>query len=162
VPALHAVQVTLDTAVLRKLLSAAATDPRIRYVAPVGPLRHTANLPSDPLLQTVDPVTAQPFEWQFAKAHLEHALELTPGDASIGAGVVDTGADVAPDLAGKVDGLYDVVLDGTMPSPSTSGNDDYGHGTAVASLIAASAGDGFGMAGFGGAAHVVGIHAGSH
>jgi len=161
VPALHAVQVTLDAEELRNLLAAAAADPRIRYVSPVGPLRHTANLPSDPLLQTVDPVTAQPFEWQFAKANLEHALELTPGDARIEVGVIDTGVDVVPDLAGKVDGLYDVVLDSTMPSPSATGNDDYGHGTAVASLIAASAGDGFGMAGFGGAARVVGVHAGT-
>src|SRR4051794_35129187 len=32
----------------------------------------------------------------------------------------------------------------------------------VASLIAAASGDGFGMAGFGGAAHVVGVHAGAH
>ena len=44
---------------------------------------------------------------------------------------------------------------------SPAGNDDYGHGTAVASLIAAASGDGFGMAGFGGAAHVVGVHAGT-
>ena len=162
VPALHAVQVTVDGEALQKLLSATQNDPRVRYVSPIGRMRHTLNLPSDPLLQTVDPVTALPFEWQFARANLEHALELTPGDARIKVGVIDTGVDVVPDLAGKVDGLYDVVLDGTVPPPSASGNDDYGHGTAVASLIGASAGDGFGMAGFGGDAHVVGIHAGAH
>jgi subtilisin family serine protease len=33
-----------------------------------------------------------------------------------------------------------------------------GHGTAVASLIAANVGDGFGMAGFGGASHLITIH----
>ena len=70
--------------------------------------------------------------------------------------VVDTGVDDVPDLAGKIDGLYDVTAHGTQLSASTAGNDDYGHGTAVASLIA---GNGFGMAGFGGAAHVIGIHA---
>jgi hypothetical protein len=62
---------------------------------------------------------------------------------------------------GKVDGLYDVSF-GAQASPSPDGNDDYAHGTAVASLIAAASGDGFGMAGFGGAAHVVGVHAGTH
>ena len=39
-------------------------------------------------------------------------------------------------------------------------NDDYGHGTAVGSLIAANIDDGIGMAGFGGDTHVIGIHAG--
>ena len=162
VPALHAIRVTVDGEELRKLHAAAATDPRIRYVSRVRPMRHTLNLPSDPLLQKVDPATALPFEWQFAKSNLEHALELTPGDARIKVGVIDTGVDIVPDLADKVDGLYDVGSDGTVPSPSSSSNDDYGHGTAVASLIAAASGDGFGMAGFGGAAHIVGVHAGSH
>ncbi|MFL6067072.1 MAG: S8 family peptidase [Gaiellaceae bacterium] len=37
--------------------------------------------------------------------------------------------------------------------------DDYGHGTAVASLIAANVDDGFGMAGFGGATHVLAFRA---
>jgi subtilisin family serine protease len=39
------------------------------------------------------------------------------------------------------------------------GNDFAGHGTAVASLIAANVDDGFGMAGFGGASHVIAIRA---
>jgi len=120
------------------------------------------NLPSDPLVHTVDPKTDLPFEWEFASAHLEGALDLTAGDPRIQVGVIDTGVDNVPDLAGKIDGLYDVTTHGTPPSPSTAGNDDYGHGTAVASLIAATTGDGFGMAGFGGAAHVIGIHADDH
>jgi subtilisin family serine protease len=162
VPALHAAVVTVEEEQLHELLAAAPTDPRVRYVSPPGPIRHVANLPSDPLLQSVDPKTRLPFEWQFASSHLERALDLTPGSAKIQVGVIDTGVDVVPDLAGKIDALYDVVLDGAPLSPSASGNDDYGHGTAVASLIAASTGDGFGMAGFGGAAHIVGVHAGSH
>ncbi len=161
VPALHAAIVTVDETELHALLASAPTDPRVRYVSPPGPTRRVQNLPSDPLLQTVDPVTALPFEWQFARANLEQALELTPGDARIKVGVVDTGVDIVPDLKGKVDALYDVNIFGTRPSPSRAGNDDYGHGTAVASLIAAASGDGFGMAGFGGAAHVIGLHAGA-
>ena len=66
--------------------------------------------------------------------------------------MIDSGVADIPDLAGKIDGrwsfingLEPVVLDG----------DGTGHGTAVASLIAATADDGFGMAGFGGATHVI-------
>src|SRR5262249_21240432 len=74
---------------------------------------------------------------------------------------IDTGVDYVPDLAGKIDALYDVTARGTVKrSRSTVGNDDVGHGTAVASLIAANVGDGFGMTGFGGAVHVIGVHAG--
>ena len=119
------------------------------------------DLPSDPLVQNVDPKTKLPYEWQFASANLGSALDLTAGDPRIQVGVVDTGVDAVPDLAGKIDALYDVTAQGTKRSASTAGNDDYGHGTAVASLIAAGVGDGFGMAGFGGAAHVIGIHADS-
>ena len=160
-PALHAAEVTVDDTQLHELLASAPSDPRVRYVSPPGPLRHVLNLPSDPLLQSVDPNTSLPYEWQFASAHLERALDLTPGDAKIQVGVIDTGVDVVPDLEGKIDALYDVDSFGAQPSGSPRGNDDFGHGTAVASLIAAASGDDFGMAGFGGAAHVVGVHAGA-
>src|SRR5690349_10460223 len=92
---------------------------------------------------------------------LHALLAAAPTDPRIQVGVVDTGVDAVPDLAGKIDGLYQVTPRGTWRSGSTSGNDDYGHGTAVASLIAAGNSDGFGMAGFGGAAHVIGIQAGN-
>ena len=163
VPALHAAVVTVEETQLQSLLASAPADPRVRYVSPPGPSRHVLNLPSDPLLQSVDPKTHAAVRVAVRDvAHLEQALDLTPGDANVKVGVIDTGVDIVPDLRGKVDGLYDVNLSGTQPSPSSGGNDDYGHGTAVASLIGAAAGDGFGMAGFGGAAHVIGIHAGTH
>ena len=158
-PALRAARVHVDAAQLHALLAHATGDRRLRYVSPVGPLRHVSNMPNDPLVQNVDPTTKLPFEWQFASANVGGALDLTAGDPRIQVGVVDSGVDAVPDLAGKIDGLYDVTAHGTQRSSSTAGNDDYGHGTAVASLIAANDGDGFGMAGFGGAAHVIGIHA---
>ena len=89
-------------------------------------------------------------------------LDFTPGDPSVVVGVIDTGVAQAPDLAGKIDGLWSVALNGTLTSePVTVGNDDVGHGTAVASLIAANVDDGFGMAGFGGATHLIAVRAGS-
>jgi subtilisin family serine protease len=159
-PALRAARVHVDDAELHALLAHAPGDRRVRYVSAVGPPRRVLNLPSDPLVQNMDPKTTLPYEWQFAAANLGGALDLTAGNPRIQVGVVDTGVDFVPDLAGKIDGLYDVTGRGTQRSTSTAGNDDYGHGTAVASLIAAVDGDGFGMAGFGGDAHVIGIHAG--
>ncbi len=158
-PALRAARVHVDAAQLHALLAHATGDRRIRYVSPVGPPRHVSNIANDPFVQSVDAKTKLPYEWQFASANLGGALDLTAGDPRIQVGVIDTGVDAVPDLAGKIDGLYDVTAHGTQRSASTVGNDDYGHGTAVASLIAANDGDGFGMAGFGGAAHVIGIHA---
>jgi subtilisin family serine protease len=155
-PALRAARVHVDATQLHALLAHATADRRLRYVSPLGAPRHVSDLPNDPLVQTVDPKTKLPYEWQFASANLAGALALTAGDPRIQVGIIDTGIDAVPDLAGKIDGLYDVTEHGTQLSPSTAGNDDYGHGTAVASLIAAN---GFGMAGFGGAAHVIGIHA---
>ena len=157
--ALRATKVHVEAAELHGLLARAPRDRRVGHVSPVPPLRRLSSIPSDPLVQNVDPKTKLPYEWQFASAHLGGALDLTVGDPRIQVGVVDTGVDAVPDLAGKIDGLYDVTANGTQRSASAVGNDDYGHGTAVASLIAAGDGDGFGMAGFGGAAHVIGIHA---
>jgi subtilisin family serine protease len=158
-PALRAARVRVDAGQLRAFLAHATGDRRLRYVSPVGPPRRASSMPNDPLVESVDPKTKRPYEWQFASTNLGGALDLTAGDPRIQVGVIDTGVDAVPDLAGKIDGLYDVTANGMQLSASAAGNDDYGHGTAVASLIAANDGDGFGMTGFGGAAHVIGVHA---
>ncbi len=110
--------------------------------------------PNDPMLSTIDSSTGLPYEWQFAAANVGLALELSPGSPSIRVGVIDTGAADVPDLAGKVDDRWTVSQDGKLKH-DRGGNDTAGHGTAVSSLIAANVGDGFGMAGFGGATHLV-------
>ena len=155
-PALRAARVHVDAAQLQALLAHGTVDRRLRYVSPLGPPRGVSDVSNVPLVESVDPKTSLPYEWQFASANLAGALAVTAGDPRIQVGVIDTGVDAVPDLAGKIDGLYDVTAHGMQLSASSAGNDDYGHGTAVASLIAAN---GFGMAGFGGAAHVIGIHA---
>jgi len=163
IPALRAVEVSVDRAVLRRLLAVAPGERRIRYVSPDRAKRRVLELPDDPLLQTIDPLTAWPYEWQFAAARVDRALEFTPGDARVVVGIIDTGVTAVPDLAGKIDGLWSVAPNGRVTADSLAdGNDDIGHGTAVASLIAANVDDGFGMAGFGGAAHVIAVHAGDH
>src|SRR5262245_26093069 len=148
IPALRAVEVSVDRAVLRRLLAVAPGERRIRYVSPDRAKRRVLELPDDPLLQTIDPLTAWPYEWQFAAARVDRALEFTPGDARVVVGIIDTGVTAVPDLAGKIDGLWRVAPNGKVTADSlANGNDDIGHGTAVASLIAANVDDGFGMAG---------------
>ena len=73
--------------------------------------------------------------------------------------MIDTGVDDVPDLKGKIDSIW-TVSGTTVSQAPPEGNDEYGHGTAVASLIAANVDDQFGMAGFGGATHVIAVRAG--
>jgi subtilisin family serine protease len=111
------------------------------YAAPSAP----------PLLTTTDPATQLPYEWQFDAADVAPALALSPGSPSVVVGTIDSGAASVPDLAGKVDSRWTVSPRGKV-TREASGTDYLGHGTAVASLIAAN---GFGMAGFGGATHII-------
>jgi subtilisin family serine protease len=160
IPELRAVMARVDKPQLRRLAAAATVDPRIRYLSPLGPRRRALAVPNDPLLSALDPRSNLPFEWQFAAAHVDRALDFSAGSPSIVVGVIDTGLADIPDLAGKVDSRWAFSTDGQLtPLRSFAGNDTSGHGTAVASVIAANVGDGFGMAGFGGAAHVISFKA---
>jgi subtilisin family serine protease len=117
----------------------------------VSPAAHAAPVPHPPLVDEIDPGTTLPYEWQFAAADVPAALDLTPGSASVVVGTIDSGAAEIPDLAGKVDSYWSVSAKGKV-SRTVHGVDFVGHGSAVASLIA---GNGYGMAGFGGATHVI-------
>ena len=153
IPELHAAEVSVDPTQLRSLLASAPGDRRLRYVSPVGPSRSILGPPNDPLLWTADPVLGIPYEWQFGAAGMDRALELSPGSPAIVVGTIDSGVARVPDLAGKIDGRWSFV-NGLEPV-ATDIDDGTGHGTAVASLIAANGDDGFGMAGFGGASHLI-------
>jgi subtilisin family serine protease len=154
-PALHAAEVSVDAAQLHALLANAPTDPRIRYVSPVGPSRRILGAPNDSLLRTMNPNTSLPYEWQFDASGVDRALELSPGSSAIVVGTIDSGVADIPDLTGKIDGRWFFAGGAPTADVPEGGFDTAGHGTAVASLIAANVNDGFGMAGFGGAAHVI-------
>jgi subtilisin family serine protease len=153
-PELHAAVIVVN----HSLVANVSGDARIRYLTPLGPKRHLTAMPNDPLLSSIDPGTGLPYEWQFARSHVDRALELSPGSPTIVVGTIDTGVADVPDLAGKVDARWTVAQDGTL-TRDAGGNDVVGHGTAVASLIAANVDDGFGMAGFGGATHLIAVRA---
>ena len=147
-----------EVAVTRSLLANAMRDRRIRYLSPLGSQRHLTAAPSDPFVSALDPLTHLPLEWQFAAAHVDQALEISPGSPSILVGTIDSGAADVPDLAGKVDERWTVSRQGKLTRDRYA-SDLFGHGTAVASLIAANVDDGFGMAGFGGATHLIAVRA---
>lgn len=143
--------------VTRSLLEGAPGDHRIRYLSPLGQSRSLMAMPDDPMLSAASP-NGSPYEWQFESAHVDRALDYTQGSPSILVGTIDTGTADVPDLTGKVDQRWTVSAKGKV-ARELHPFDVVGHGTAVASLIAANVGDGFGMAGFGGASHLVVVHA---
>jgi serine protease len=159
-PELRAVEVTVTRGQLRALLARAPRDAAIRYVSPLGPTRRAQAVPNDPLLTEIDPKSGLPFEWQFTAAHADRALDYSRGSFSVVVGTIDTGAADVPDLEGKVDGRWNVGADGSVTEAPPGGNDTQGHGTAIASLIAANVDDGYGMAGFGGDSHIVAMRVG--
>lgn len=90
--------------------------------------------PADPLFgrQWGATLTGAPIAWA-----------VTKGSPSTVVAVLDTGVDPSqPDLQGALLPGYDFVDDDADPS------DDQGHGTAVAGVVAARAGNGLGGAGF--------------
>lgn len=91
------------------------------------------------------------YEWQYYATGMDRvpARVLTAAQ-HVTIAVLDTGADLSsPDLAGKIAGAYDVTNGGRDV------RDTSGHGTFVASLAGAAAGNGIGMAGFGGDARLL-------
>ena len=123
--------------------AALAEAPWARYVTRTRTLE-PSSVADDTYFVTIDPATGLPYEWQFAAAHVDRALELAAGNPDFLIGIVDTGADVnQPDLAGKI-----VATNGDV-------TDTIGHGTFVSALAGGAVGDGSGIAGFGGASRLV-------
>ena len=102
----------------------------------------------------LDPETGLNFHWAY------EAIAAGPGIAAVGGGsqftvaVIDTGVDAAhPDLAGRIVGSYSAVDGGADVT------DELGHGTFVASLIAAIDGNGIGGKGAAGATNLLAVRA---
>ena len=126
------------------LLSALARDPRVAWAQPVS-LFHgmqQAGTGADPLY----PLQPDGKAWHLAELHR----------ASTGRGVrvavVDSGVDIRhPDLAGQVALSENFVEEGEAPPEA--------HGTAVAGVIAARAGNGLGIAGVAPGARLLALRA---
>ncbi len=81
-------------------------------------------------------------QWHMRRIAAPAAWDLTFGSYSLVVAVLDTGVDLAhPEFAGRLLSGWDYVNWDAMP------NDDNGHGTHVAGIIAAAADNGVGVAG---------------
>lgn len=90
--------------------------------------------PNDPYFES---------QWNLPAVHAPEAWDITQGSAAVKVGVVDTGVDCGhPDLQGQCAAQANYV--NYYPGPT---QDDNGHGTHVAGIIAARTNNGVGVAG---------------
>jgi hypothetical protein len=151
VPALHIVEVLPQGPALR-FAARIACLPGIRSIQPVAPRATLA----EPGL-TARLANGLPLEWEYEATQADAVpLSILRAAGWLTIAVVDTGADLtAPDLAVKASTGFNVRT-GTADA-----RDPSGHGTFVASLAAGSTSNREGIAGFGGAAKLLVVKAGS-
>ncbi|WP_354697877.1 protease [Paraconexibacter sp. AEG42_29] len=107
-------------------------------------------VPDDPALTTLETAPRTPpgvpVQWWVAGENLPALWDVTRGSGARVA-VIDTGADSThPELAGKI--AQGIDNDATAGAGG-AGNDEIGHGTHVASIACANAGNGAGITGAG-------------
>jgi thermitase len=127
---------TMEVSASRKaaVMAALRSNPNVAYVEVDHVRKASAVTPNDPMYTE----GRQP---EVDKVELPAAWETTKGDAAVKVAVLDTGVTSVGDLTGAVLPGYNYV------SNNTNAADDYGHGTMVASLIAARGDNDDGMAG---------------
>ena len=106
-------------------------DPAVAYVEP-DHVAHAAVTPNDP---------AYPAQWGIPRARVDAAWAMTRGSSAVVVAVVDTGVAAVPELAGRLLPGRDFV------NGDADADDDNGHGTMAAGVIAAAGGNGVGTAG---------------
>ena len=129
--ALGAFTVTVPVAEQAGAIATLRSDPRVAYVEPNSIARIDAVTSADPIY---------PQQWGLTTARVPAAWDTTLGPGQVVA-VVDTGVNRVSELTGRVLPGYDFVNKDSDPS------DDFGHGTKVATVIAATGSDNAGMAG---------------
>lgn len=124
-------------------------DPRVHSVE-VERRFTPREIPNDPALSAAETAPGTPggtvVEWWAARENLPAMWDLTHGEGALVA-VIDQGVDTShPDLAGRIREAIDRDDD---PGSGPATTDENGHGTLVASLACATAGNGIGLAGAG-------------
>ena len=114
-------------------LAALRTRPEVLYAEPDYTLSALDTIPNDP---TWD------LQYNLRAIHAPQGWDYATGSSAITIAILDSGVDLShPDLAGKLLPGYDFVNTDSLPQ------DDFGHGTHVAGIAAASANNGIGVAG---------------
>jgi subtilisin family serine protease len=112
----------------------------VEYVQP-NYIYHALLVPNDPHYWR---------QWNMPKIGAEPAWEITCGAAGVVVAVVDTGVDLDhPDLAANLVSGYNFINQGASPQ------DDNGHGTHVAGIVAAVTNNAVGVAGVAGGSRVM-------
>jgi len=95
-------------------------------------------LPNEPV---ADADTFSPLQWWAQRINAPEAHAITGGSPEVTVGVIDTGVDAShPDLDGNIDASRSVSCASGAPTGDPAAwNDDSGHGTNVAGVIAAEA-----------------------
>lgn len=131
-------------------------DPSVDGVAATGQFATRVSAPTvqdgtAPLKDVSAPVSADPFspfQWDMIQTHVPEAHAITGGSPDVIVGDIDTGVDFThPDLAANIDFGRSVSCIGGVPNQNPAAwNDDNGHGTHTAGIIAARA-NGIGIVG---------------
>ncbi len=96
-----------------------------------------------------DPAYINGSQWGFNKIGLQQAWDLTRGSSTVKVAILDTGVDLNhSDLSGQLLAGYNALNGG-------SAQDDNGHGTHVAGIVAAVTNNGIGVAGVAGGVKLI-------
>src|SRR5690242_5594178 len=127
-------------AMLRRLPQTRPSNAQKKQTAAAPTAPPAATPAADAVATPNDP--AWPQEWSLAQVHAPQAWKLSNAGHGVVVAVVDSGVDTSqPDLQGALVPGYNALYGGTDTT------DSLGHGTMVAGVVAARAGNGIGVAG---------------
>ena len=132
----HAVRLKVNAGAELTTAAQFKSMPDVEYAEP-NYIAHAVETPNDPYFSQ---------QWGLTTINAPQAWDISHGSSGVTVAIVDTGIDgTHPDLTGRVLAGYDFVSDRSLSAGADS--DDNEHGTHVSGIVAASTGNGVGVAG---------------
>lgn len=128
---------------LAAVQAAYRSDPRVAFAEPNYYRYSDAATPS----QVVPNDTLYPDQWNFRRINAAAAWDVSRGSSLVVVAAIDKGVLPHEDLSGVFVGGHDFTDNSDSPTPKCSAPAEQGHGTAVASIIAAVTNNTRGVAG---------------